>query len=361
MSEFAKNSEFNSTLQTGVRSFNQRTCSTSFDQRRVVSSSGVVVNLAGSKTYQSDGSYGLSDYYPLTVTATGLLQVDLQNQRNCGDVIILDAAGSEVMIVSPTQADEWGSTVSQKAINSSGLYSAYIQVRGRSSAKYVIDVSVVQPVISGDPYFNSVSLLLHGEGTDGSTSIIDSSPRTKTVVASGTTAISTTQAKFGSSSIGLGSAGSLVTSTASNEYSFGTGDFTAEAWIYYVSNTGETRVFSFADGAPNTTLNIGYGFTANRFTIVNEGVAHIATSSVGFTPNVWQHVAFTRASDQCRLFLNGSGIASVVSNVGNNSSGVFTVGYGSFNAYYDEVRVTKGIARYSSDFTPPSSPFPDSL
>jgi len=223
-------------------------------------------------------------------------------------------------------------------------------------------VVLAQTYVEGDRYFNETSLLLHGNGTNGSTTIVDNSPTPKTLFAVGTTQISTAQSKpgFGGSSIYLGSAGSLNVTNQTTDFSFGTGDFTAEAWIYFVSITGETRIFAFAGGEANTTLNVGYNFgNNNKFTIVNESVAHIATSSVGFTPNTWQHFAFTRSSGTCRLFLDGTQIATVNSSVGNNNPGTFVIGYGTFLAYYDEVRITKGVARYTANFTPPTDPFAD--
>jgi len=142
MSQFTKNLELNSVLQSGVLSSDQRPYSTSFDQRRVVSQSGVVVNTAAARTYQADGLYGISDYYPLTVNATGILQVDIRDQRNCGDVIILNSAGNEVMIATPSYYSGRSTSITRTTINASGAYTAYIQVKGRSGAKYRVGIGV---------------------------------------------------------------------------------------------------------------------------------------------------------------------------------------------------------------------------
>lgn len=142
MSQFTKNLELNRVLQSGVLTTSQRAYSTSFDQRRVVSQSGVSVDTARSRTYQADGLYGISDYYPLTVSATGILQVDIRDQRNCGDVIILDPAGNETMIASPSPYSTRKTAVTRTTINASGSYAAYIQLRGRSGAQYRVGISV---------------------------------------------------------------------------------------------------------------------------------------------------------------------------------------------------------------------------
>lgn len=87
--------------------------------------------------------------------------------------------------------------------------------------------------VEADPYYNNVSLLLHGDGTNGSTTIVDSSPSPKTVTASGGVQISTAQSKFRSSSI-LFNTGNLAIGTA-GQYAFGVSDLTIEMFIYATS------------------------------------------------------------------------------------------------------------------------------
>ena len=79
-----------------------------------------------------------------------------------------------------------------------------------------------------DEEFDKVSLLLHGDGTNGSTTIIDSSSSPKAVTAVGDAQISTAQSKFGGASIAFDGAGDWLTTPASNNFAFGIGDFTIE-------------------------------------------------------------------------------------------------------------------------------------
>ena len=84
-----------------------------------------------------------------------------------------------------------------------------------------------------DPDFADVSLLLHGDGTNGSTTIVDSSDNVNSVTANNGAQISTTQSKFGGSSIEfLSTANTGLAVTPSSVFQFGTGDWTVEAWIY---------------------------------------------------------------------------------------------------------------------------------
>ena len=142
MSQFTKNLELNTVVNSGLTDPSRRTGSTHFDQRRTLNASGVVVVDSTSRTYAADGIYGISDYYPLTVNATGILQVDIRDQNSCGDVIILDSTGTEVLTASPSKFSSRNSTVTQTRIASSGTYYTYIQLKGRSGTEYRIGIDV---------------------------------------------------------------------------------------------------------------------------------------------------------------------------------------------------------------------------
>lgn len=142
MSQFTKDSELDSTLASGLQSSAFRTGSTHFDQRRTLDASGVVVNTAQARTYVADGSYGIADYYPLTFNATGILQVNIRDINSCGDVIILNAAGTEVMTASPSKFSSRDNSVTRTTINASGTHYAYIQLLGRSGSEYKVGISL---------------------------------------------------------------------------------------------------------------------------------------------------------------------------------------------------------------------------
>ena len=89
----------------------------------------------------------------------------------------------------------------------------------------------------------NVSLLLHGNGTNGSTTITDSSPTPKTVTAVGNAQISTAQSKFGGASIAFDGTGDYATVPSASAFDFGTADFTVEAWVYR-NNSDNIALFS---------------------------------------------------------------------------------------------------------------------
>lgn len=142
MSQFTKNLELDSVINSGLTDPSRRTESTHFDQRRTLDASGVVVVGAYSREYAADGAYGISDYYQLTFNATGILRVSIRNQNSCGDVIILDSAGSRVLTASPSKYSSRATAVASTTINTSGNYYSYIQLKGRSGAEYRVGIDV---------------------------------------------------------------------------------------------------------------------------------------------------------------------------------------------------------------------------
>ena len=211
----------------------------------------------------------------------------------------------------------------------------------------------------GDPYYANVSLLLHCDGANGSTTITDTSQNPKTFTSSGGSAsLSTARAKFGSASL-LQEVSSSLNSSSSSDFAFGTGDFTVEFFMNASAlPTGEARLVSFG-GAANTSLNLVYGYSGYTFTIVNESVAHVLLSTQSVSVNQWHHVAYTRASNTLYLFFNGNLLGTAnVSSISTPSS-QFSLSPGNGTIYFDDVRVTKGFARYTAAFAPQTWAFAD--
>jgi len=222
-----------------------------------------------------------------------------------------------------------------------------------------------------DPNFANVSLLLHGDGTNGSTTIIDSSSNSNSVTANNGAQISTTQSKFGGASIEfLSTANTGLSVTPSSVFQFGTGDWTVEAWIYQRSQTQYSTLFEVGNHANNDAITFTVG--TNGFLAYSGGFYGPQTNT--FTLNTWQHTAVTRAGNLLYFFLNGtivgnSGGYSFANNLTSTNTVSVAYPYGfvptasnsnyRFNGYIDDFRITKGVARYTSNFTPPTAPFPD--
>jgi len=240
----------------------------------------------------------------------------------------------------------------------------------------------------------SVSLLLHGDGANGSTTITDSSLTPKTVTAVGNAQISTAQSKFGGASIAFDGNGDYATAPISSAFEFGTGDFTVEAWVRintFATINKDVSIVSIGRGA-NGGSGAGLVTTGWKLRITDtaikwyryDGATETDLSrSFSFSTNIWYHVAASRSGTSLRIFVDGvqqgDEFNSTISynQVGTGGSqdlhiGRFFTGdptgqavpgvsyYAMFlNGYIDDLRITKGVARYTANFTPPTAPFPD--
>jgi len=216
---------------------------------------------------------------------------------------------------------------------------------------------------STDPDFANVSLLLHGDGTNGSTTIIDSGPSPKTVTAFGDAQISTAQSKFGGASIAFDGSGDYLTGPSNNaDFNFGTGDFAMEAFAYPV----ESRIGIIFCYRSNQQDGVTFG-QYNTQWFAKVGDATLIAGSL--TLNSFSHIAAVRASGVLTLYVNGTSASSISSapyNLTGSASHVVRIGALSeipsslpWKGYIDDLRITKGVARYTANFTPPTAPFPD--
>jgi hypothetical protein len=211
-----------------------------------------------------------------------------------------------------------------------------------------------------DPYRSQVSLLLHGDGSNGSTTIVDSSPTPKTVTAFGDAQISTAQSKFGGSSIAFDSSGDYLATTGSP---FLTGDFTVEAWVHVATPSSGFVIFESRDMDLTNSGFVFYVRSTSKLTF-GAGSPFVATEgTTNLSANSWLHAALVRSSGTVKGYLNGVEQFSVANSF-NFTLTSWRVG-SSWNAisassgYIDDLRITKGVARYTSNFTPPTAPFPD--
>jgi hypothetical protein len=213
-----------------------------------------------------------------------------------------------------------------------------------------------------DEYFQNVSLLLHGNGANGSTTITDNSPSPKTVTAVGNAQISTAQSKFGGASIAFDGTGDYLNTPNNSAYKFGTSDFTVECWI----NTTDTtfNLVGLIDNAVGNWAIVVFNsdfFWQTTYGGVNL-IAFLPCSSL--LNGAWNHIAIARSGSFLRLFFNGvlQGASPYTDSTDYNGNGPLRVGSGvngDFNGYIDDLRITKGVARYTTNFTPPAAPFPD--
>ena len=214
-----------------------------------------------------------------------------------------------------------------------------------------------------DPYYNNVSLLLHGDGANGSTTIVDNSPSPRTVTAFGDAQISTAQSKFGGASLAFDGSGDYLSISNSASMAFGSDAFTVEAWIYQTTNVSTYAPIFYSNGSNGS--GIGFLVDSSRGLSVYWNNFRISSTTTKYALNVWNHLACVRdLNGSLRAYLNGTPVGSG-SAIGSPVFGATWIGVNqsytaeAFNGYIDDLRITKGIARYTANFTPPTAPFPD--
>lgn len=224
-----------------------------------------------------------------------------------------------------------------------------------------------------DPDFADVALLLHMDGTNGSTTFADESTNNLSLTVNGTAAVSTAQAKFGTGSLDCtdGAAWLEYPSASGNELDIASSDdFTIEFWIYVTSifgsaNFGQTSAIVELWGSTYYSINLytNSGVRTVAFSINSGGTAVVAHQTE-VELNQWHHVAVCReVTTGTFVFLDGvKSTSSYAFNVAADNSNYVAIGsrLGNNELYIDDFRMTIGTARYTADFTPPTMPFSDS-
>ena len=185
----------------------------------------------------------------------------------------------------------------------------------------------------------------------------------------GNAQISTSVKKYGTGSISFNGSTDKLVSPYFPWMDFGTGNFTIEMWIYFnvalSSQTNNAGIVTYRSASlENTSLNLRC-LTTNNIAIQLGGTS----SSFAWTPSAttWYHLALSRSGSNLYMFVNGTQQGSTATNSGNvafETGYVFTVGGNPaasvfLNGYIDDLRITKGYARYTSNFTAPTAAFPN--
>jgi hypothetical protein len=174
----------------------------------------------------------------------------------------------------------------------------------------------------------------------------------------GNAQISTTQSKFGGSSIYLDGTGDYCLFPVSQNFAFGTGDFTLECWIRTNRTTQSLFGLETGTGSYGLVFSGGDLYWQNSTMVANL----MNASATSILDNNWHHVALTRYNGTSRMFFDGVQVVSASDSTNYTATTKMNVGYQHTSAnyylgYINDLRITKGIARYTSNFTPPTTAF----
>lgn len=202
--------------------------------------------------------------------------------------------------------------------------------------------------------------------------IVDESSYARALTAVGNAAVDLTVPKYGAGSLLCDGTGDRVWAANSTDFSFGTGDFTVEGWFRFATKTNNQAMLGVWDDAGTAANNGWYFFiTSNSLifrAVISGGTNNDYSSAWVPTLGQWYHLAFSRSQTHARLFIDGTAVVEnsqspismnastakfVVGAIGNTN----TFPTFDYNGRQDEVRISKGLAQYTANFTPPAGAF----
>lgn len=233
--------------------------------------------------------------------------------------------------------------------------------------------------ITGSNFANPIDtytkLLLHADGTNNSTTFVDSETTPKTVSAIGSAKISTAQSKFGGSSALFANSTSTYLSVPDNDDFYFNGDFTIDLYVRWTGSPSGIGVESIMGQSEGGGAKPKWGLYYNN---PNNGqltfeywtpslVQTQLTWNWSASGDTWYHVAIVRSGNSWYAFINGTSLGTLTQ--ANALPNVITIlkigcdgeGWNAFSGYLDEVRISKGIARWTSNFTPPTLAYGNAL
>lgn len=300
-----------------------------------------------------------SEGFTLTVTGSGFIEESVVRWNDADRVTTyVSGAELEAAILEADVADAGTATVSVNNPSPGG---------GNSNG-----VEFTIEDVPTDPFFASVVALLHCDGPDESTTLVDVTGKTWT--ANGDAQLDTAQSKFGTASLLLDGAGDYIESADSPDFSLADSAFTFECFVRFTSDPSSPQCIAshyLNTGGQRAWLLQFFTGDILRFQYSADG-STLTTVDAAWNPAVdtWYHVAVCRSGADLRMFVDGTQVGST-HNIGAvsifdsnqplvigalNSSGFIRF----FDGWIDELRLSNGVARYTGNFVPPNEPFPNS-
>jgi hypothetical protein len=241
------------------------------------------------------------------------------------------------------------------------------------SSNFTVPTVALSTSVTGTRYYSSMLLLGLNSSQIINQQVDDLSDYDRTVTMYGGAAISTAVKQFGAGSMQFNGTSSYILTPNSSAFDFRTSDFTIECWVYPTSNSGGANFGGnlykglVSQNQTGTDENASMGL--QLFNMRPEGVLFLAAGGVtgvvtatnAIPINSWTHIAYCRSGSQTLLYVNGVLAATgTISGPLKSSTRPLAIGSDSvgnclFDGYIDDVRVVKGHAVYTSNFTPPTA------
>jgi len=188
----------------------------------------------------------------------------------------------------------------------------------------------------------------------------------KTAVTTGDAKLSTAQYQFGTSSLVFDGTGDFISYVTDPNFGFGLGDFTIECFARFNVVNANQGLFEFRAAAGTEVAPYLYLGSDGKLRF-SYGATTAITAGNALVADTWYHIAASRTGNQTKLFVNGVQEGATFTD-NNNYGSTKTLRIGSLqnagyvmNGYIDEVRISKGTGRYTSNFTAPAAAFVEDL
>ncbi len=236
---------------------------------------------------------------------------------------------------------------------------------GSSSSYYFRGSPNYDVTASGGGNDSYVGFLLHSNGTDASTSFPDSSSTSKSVTANGNAQVDTAQSRFGSASGYFDGTGDYLTASDSSDFDFSGGVWTVDCWVR-VEDLSATRTVWSHQTDSNNRIDVRINTNGTSQLLIQSGGSQVvsltASTSHAVSTGVWAHIEVGEDGDTYYLAVNGNMKTGTDTDRPANYTGTFQIGVrgGSTNPYQgwvDELRVSKGVIRHTSNFSVPTDEY----
>jgi hypothetical protein len=178
----------------------------------------------------------------------------------------------------------------------------------------------------------------------------------------GNAQVSTSIVKYGTGSMAFDGTGDYLLAPSTPNFAFNAGEFTVEMWLYPTASFGSGGVNIVGVNSSGGGLFVG-GTNKIAWNLFGTGDLVAFSNFTSSYNNVWTHVAYTRSGSTGRLFINGVLQATGTDSTNYTVTSNFAIGAAyngnqPYTGYIDDLRITKGVARYISNFTPPPARMP---
>ena len=234
-------------------------------------------------------------------------------------------------------------------------YTGYMSGLRITANQVVYSGAFTPPTAPPTPTANTLLLL------SGTNSGIQDATGKNDIITYGSAKTQANTVKYGSGALYFDGSGGSMYAPTNPKFGFGTGNFTIEFWLYLNATTQQSIVSALSSGTTQVVPHIYYSSGSGIRYYVNGSDAIVGGA---LSTGTWYHIAVCRSSGSTKMFINGTHTGSTYTDSNNYLSSTPIVlgdydtppsGSNTLNGYIDDLRVTNGIARYTTNFTPPTS------